>query len=115
MGDSTSCKDSGKYLTKFLRKGYKNDVESVKKLQSFLNTHLGLNIPVTGIFGQLTEDAVKALQLKHRETMLSPWGTGTPTGIVYLTTLTGINNLMCADLKLEIPTDLIPFNQNPEV
>lgn len=111
LGASTSC---GIYMTKFTRNGYRNDVDTVKKLQSFLNSYLGVSIPVTGYFGPLTEKYVKQLQLKHKDVMLAPWSVSTPTGISYLTTVTGINNIVCPDLHLIVPTNLIPFSAHPD-
>lgn len=115
LGASTSCKESGLYLTKFAREGYKNDVDTVKKLQEFLNKQLGLNIPVTGYFGPMTTAALKKFQLLHKDVMLTPWNLTKPTGILYLTTLAGINNLICSELPSSVSSkDLIPFNQHPD-
>lgn len=114
LGESTSCKASGFYLTKFAREGYKNDEETVKKLQTFLNSKLSLQIPVTGVFGPMTTEALKKFQLLHKDTMLTPWNLTVPTGILYLTTLASINNIICAEFDATVPPkDLIPFNQNP--
>ncbi len=109
LGASTSC---GIYIDKYLRVGYDNDVETVKKVQTFLNSHLGVSIPVTGHYGLMTEKYVKELQLKHKEVMLTPWNITEPTGIVYLTTVAGINNIMCPDLRIPVPTDRTPFSDH---
>jgi hypothetical protein len=115
LGASTSCKESGLHFTKFAREGYKNDVDTVKKLQEFLNKELKMNIPVTGVFGPMTTAALKKFQLLHKDTMLTPWGLTKPTGILYLTTLAGINNLICSELPSTVSSkDLIPFNQHPD-
>ncbi len=110
LGASTTC---GIYLEKYLRKGYKNDEESVKKVQKFLNDYFKLNIPVTGFFGPQTDSAVKKFQTKFSDEILKPWKLSGPTGIVYLTTTTKINKIMCPELDLQIP-NLIPIDQNPE-
>lgn len=89
-------------LTKFMRRGQKNDTEEVKKLQTFLNSqNLGITLPVTGFFGAQTESAVKLLQNKHAADVLTPWGLTAPTGHVYKTTLRWINHLQC--MKAPLP------------
>ncbi len=98
----------GLYMDKFMGLGKKNDVEQVKKLQQFLNKWMGANLPVTGVFGPLTQSAVIAFQQKYLDEILKPWGINAPTGLVYLTTLRWINMLECPDLALQIPT-LVPW------
>lgn len=102
LGASTEC---GPLLTSFLSIGGKNDASEVSKLQTFLNTQgLGVILPVTGIFGQMTFGAVKAFQTKYWEDVLLPWfsvpGSGISskedsTGHVYQTTKWKINDLWC--------------------
>lgn len=112
LGAETSC---GIYLDKFLRKGYKgNNVDGVKKLQQFLNDYFKAELKVDGIFGKSTEVALKKFQIEHKEKILAPWHITIPTGIFYLTTQAEINNIMCPTLNLPIPTNLIPFDSNPE-
>lgn len=108
----TDCTKS-LYLDKFMRLGYQNDEASVIKLQTFLNNYLNTNIPVIGIFGPRTETAVRMFQLINKERVLKPWNEENPTGIVYITTETEINNISCPELKLPIPTILIPWDKNP--
>ncbi len=110
LGESTTC---GIYLDKFLRKGYKNDPESVKKIQKFLNDYLKSNLPITGFFGTLTDAEVKKFQWMHKDSILTPWKLNSPTGIVYLTTTKKINEIMCPELNLANP-ELVPFEQNPD-
>ncbi len=109
LGAETSC---GIYVDKFLRRGYKNDVEAVKKVQTFLNNYMKAGLPVTGYFGIQTEKALKKFQTAYPETVLGPWGFKKPTGIFYLTTQTQVNNIMCPELKLPIPA-LTPIETNP--
>ncbi len=96
-------------ITDYLRMGKENDAEQVKKLQEFLNTHLGLTLPTSGFFGQLTHEAVKQFQLKYKDEVLTPWvshgfpNDGEASGFVYKTTLRKINNLFCGSLNLPIP------------
>jgi hypothetical protein len=88
-------------LTKFMRRGQRNDTEEVKKLQTFLNSqNLGITIPVTGFFGAQTENAVKLFQTKYAADVLTPWGLTAPTGYVYKTTLRWINHLACPSAPL---------------
>jgi hypothetical protein len=99
-------------LNAYLRFGWNNDSEEVKKLQNFLNEHMGLNLPVSGFFGPMTLEAVKSLQTKYWEQILQPWfsfngsgitGQGSATGFVYQTTKWYINNLSCTDLNAPLP------------
>ncbi len=108
LGASASC---GIYSDKFLRRGAKNDVVSVQKLQKFLNDYMKSGISETGIFDLKTENALKKFQVKHSANILSPWKISLPTGILYLTTKTEINNIMCPDLKLPIPAKLVPMSK----
>jgi hypothetical protein len=105
----------GLYMNKYLRMGSsRNNSEQVTKLQDFLNRHLGLSIPVTGYFGQITQDAVKQFQTKYMSETLTPWGIDTPTGLVYISTLRKINNIECPESVATLP-ELIPWSLNPEV
>jgi hypothetical protein len=83
------------FLTSFMKMGISNDPNDVKKLQYFLNTYEAANLPVNGEFDLLTETAVRSFQVKYLEEVLSPWGTTTPTGIVYITTTAAINRIFC--------------------
>ncbi len=106
LGATTSC---GLTFKGYMGVGKKNDPDQVKKLQAFLNTELGLKIPVTGYFGPLTKKAVEAFQLKYSKEILAPWlafglpNEMTPTGYVYKTTQRWINKIMCSTLDLPIP------------
>jgi hypothetical protein len=85
------------FLTAFLRKGIDNNPNEVRKLQYFLNTYEGANLAIDGDFNNATEAAVIALQTKHSDQILAPWGVTTvPTGIVYITTARYINKVFCA-------------------
>lgn len=110
LGASTSC---GIYIDKFLRKGYKNDEDSVKKIQQFLNDYLKAGLKVDGIFGDLTEKSLMKFQEKNSDTILKPWNLLKPTGIFYQTTQAEVNKIMCPDLDLKNP-ELIPFEKNPK-
>ena len=106
LGAETSC---GIYVEKFLRVGYNNNVEAVKKVQTFLNNYMTAGLKVDGIYGTKTEAAMKTFQLAYKEKILNPWGITAPTGIFYLTTQTEVNNIMCPTLNLPIPANLTNF------
>ena len=110
-----SAASCGIYLDKFLRKDYPNDSAEVIKMQTFLASHLKINLPVTGYFGPMTEDAVKQFQLMYKDEILTPWGISQPTGIVFRTTARKINDLMCPTLDLPVPTNLIEWSNDPTV
>jgi hypothetical protein len=76
------------YFTQFMRLGKKNSVSEVKKLQAFLNTYEGANLPVTGYFGGLTASAVKKFQAKYT---IAP-----KSGYVLAKTTAQLNQIYCA-------------------
>lgn len=103
----------GLYMEKHVRFGStKNNIEQVKKLQTFLNKNMGSSLPITGFYGSLTFAQVKAFQTKYSDEVLKPWGLTAPTGLVYLSTLRQINNLECPDVSAQLPS-LVPWSQNP--
>jgi large repetitive protein len=115
LGAQASCKESGLYISKFARQGYKNDTDTVKKLQSFLNLHMKTSLPVTGFFGPMTTATLKKFQSLYKGTVLAPWNTVAPTGILYLTTIAAINNVVCPEIAPAVAsTELIPFNKHPQ-
>jgi hypothetical protein len=104
------------FLTVFMRKGIDNNPNEVRKLQYFLNTHENAGLVMDGDFGTSTEAAVKVFQAHYANEILAPWGTTTPTGIVYITTTRKINEIYCgenpnyngnADLKDIIDTNVL--------
>jgi hypothetical protein len=101
LGATTECSP---LITQYLGRGFINPSDEVVKLQGFLNQNLGISLPLTGIFGPQTTQAVKDFQTKFWETVLKPWfsfpdsgitGSDTATGIVYKTTKWEINNIVC--------------------
>jgi peptidoglycan hydrolase-like protein with peptidoglycan-binding domain len=96
------------YLEVYLKRGSSNSV-AVKKLQSFLNEHLGLSLPVTGIFGSMTHEAVNTFQVKYSDEILKPWfdqklsDNMDPSGYVYKMTKHKINLIKCATLNAPVP------------
>lgn len=94
------------YITDYLRLGKQNDLGNVFRLQLFLNEHLGMNLPVNGVFDSANDAAVKAFQVKHKTEVLDPWEE-TPggidengTGYVYKTTRRWINMIKCPELNI---------------
>jgi uncharacterized repeat protein (TIGR01451 family) len=101
----------GLYLTSYIhpnRQGL-NDPAQVKKLQTFLNQNLGLDLPITGYYGSSTIAAVDQFQVKYYTEVLHPWTSlglptdFTPTSYVYQTTQRWINLIMCPSLNLPVP------------
>jgi hypothetical protein len=89
--------------------GKANSPAEVKLLQTFLNSNAGANLPVSGMFGPMTKQAVMNFQLAHWQDVLAPWvAFGLPTdhtatGYVYKTTQRAINLLSCATLTIPAP------------
>ncbi len=77
--------------------GKKNDVELVKKIQSYLNTHEQETLIVDGIYNEDDVAAVKRFQEKYKDQILAPWGFESATGIVLNTTAAKINAITCAE------------------
>ncbi len=95
------CGDSANYcpayITEYMRLGANNDPAEVSKLQSFLSKNEGdTTLPITGIFDQATDAAVRSFQEKHSSVILGPWAIPSGTGYVYRTTSKRINDLYCA-------------------
>jgi len=100
----------GMYLFEHIKYGADNNPEEVKKLQTFLNDHMGENLPVTGFYGDLTRAAVNRFQLEYKDEVLRPWvdagihtSENTPTGYVFVTTKRWINMIMCPELNISLP------------
>jgi len=105
-GASTACNP---YLLKYIKLGADNDPEEVKKLESFLNEYLGVDLPIDGIYDQADYNAVKQFQLLLKDDVLAPWvlvgclpSDITPTGYVYRTTKWTINNFFCPELRPDV-------------
>ena len=79
----------------FMKFGVANKTADVVKLQTFLKESQGLDIDVTGIFDEKTEQAVEDFQRKYMSDVLGPWEATKPSGIVYITTAKKIDQLVC--------------------
>jgi peptidoglycan hydrolase-like protein with peptidoglycan-binding domain len=64
------------------------------KLQIFLNA-VGIVVPITSVFDEATDQAVRTFQLKYLVDVLTPWDISEATGYVYKTTRAKINNMVC--------------------
>jgi hypothetical protein len=109
LGVSTTRCDL--YLTSHIKYGAKNDGEQVRRLQTFLNQYEGESLPITGFYGPMTRRALERFQSKYFEDILLPWQKvglhpdgHTPTGYAYLTTIRHINNMVCPELSLPMPS-----------
>ena len=85
------------YITASMKPDQGNDAGQVKKLQEFLKTNEGENIQVSGVFDDVTFEAVKRFQTKYKEDVLLPHGENyAATGFVLETTKAKINQLYCS-------------------
>ncbi len=97
------------FLRDYLRISTKNDPEEVKKLQTFLNEQMKISLPITGVFGPMTDKAVRDFQASENDGVLKPWvdrgllKQGETTGYVYKTTKRWINMLKCSSLNIPLP------------
>lgn len=83
------------YLTQKIGFGRGNSTSEVKKLEKFLNQHEGESLNVDGYYSATDEKAVRRFQQKYSNAILAPWGRKTPTGNVFVTTVSKINQLYC--------------------
>jgi hypothetical protein len=83
------------YILKYIKLDAKNDPAEVRKLQVFLNDYEDEKLTVDGKYKQVDYNAVKRFQSKYSSDVLSPWNTQLPTGYVYKTTITKINQIIC--------------------
>ncbi len=84
------------YITTSIRRGAENDPADVRRLETFLNAHLGTQLPVDGVYDEKDEAAVREFQTRYAADVLTPWGITQPTGYVHTTTREKINALHCA-------------------
>lgn len=83
------------YIKSYIRYGAENNVDDVRKLETFLNEKQGESLVVDGVYGVEDEAAVKRFQKKYANEVLGVWGLSEPTGYVYRTTLMKINSFYC--------------------
>lgn len=102
------------YLTVNITPHRNNSVENVKKLQHFFNTYEKEHLEITGMYDQMTIDAVNRFQVKYAKAILAPWGITQPTGNVGLMTRAYINNIVYGtERKITCPgfTESLVFGQ----
>jgi hypothetical protein len=97
QGEVLGAASCSPFLTTYMKRGQANDLFEVMKLQAFLNTFEGENLVVSGTFDLATERAVNRFQMKYADEVLNLWGyaDNQPTGYVYITTQTKINEIYC--------------------
>ena len=103
--------ECGIYLYEYIQYGADNNPYEVRKLQAFLNLHMGSSLPITGIYDLATMDVLSQFQVRYKDEVLRPWveDAGThcdenePTGYVYKTTKRWINLIMCPTLDIPMP------------
>lgn len=86
------------YFIGFAKKGWNNNREEVRKIQTFLNQNTNAEIVEDGIFGIKTEKAVKDFQQKYFMQIIAPWidvtGLQKPSGWWFKTTAAWANSLL---------------------
>ena len=86
------------YFTGYLRLGSKrNNGGEVMKVKQFLNVHMGSELTKSELFDEKLDDAVRELQSRYRDRVLTPWGLESPTGYVYQSTRNMLNELAGCD------------------
>ena len=99
------------HFTEYHPIGVTND--GVRKWQEFLNGELGLEIPLTGYYGFLTDSAVRKFQAKYDDKILEPWGIIEPTGKIYKTTRAYANYLIgCPEGSVSVEQNLVDFQSS---
>lgn len=88
-----------RYLTAFIRSGFKNDESQVRRLQAALRDFEGAQVAVNGVYDAATLATVHAFQTKYASEILAPWGARASTGYVYLTTRKKINEIYCRNAR----------------
>jgi len=86
----------GEYLTQHIKLGAVNDTAEVRKLEEFLAQYEGADLLIDGVYSTTDEAIIKNFQEKYRADILDPWGMSEPSGFVYKTTRTKVNELYCA-------------------
>ncbi len=82
-------------ILEYIRLGQNNNPIEVFKLQWFLRTFEDLDVPLSGVYDQVTYEAVKTFQTRHADPILTSWGINEPTGYVFISTSLNINYIHC--------------------
>ena len=99
------------FLTNFVIPGQTNNPSDITKLQVFLSTYEhDSNVHLTGILDQATLNGIISFQQSYLSNIMGPWGSATPSGEVYITTLKEINNIVCSSSLNLSPSELAIIN-----
>jgi hypothetical protein len=112
VGQTTTGGSCSALLVTNMRRGARNDAGEVRKLQQFLNGNLGSTLPITGVYGPMTEAAVRTFQAKYAAQILAPIGLSAPTGYVFSSTRGVINQLNCGKSLTSVA---VPVVEKPTV
>ncbi len=83
------------YLTGYIRRGWPNDMQEVRKLEQFLNLFQREKLIVDGIYQIRDEQAVRRFQSMYAKQILAPVGLRFATGIVSFSTRARVNAMWC--------------------
>ena len=92
---STTASTTCPLITSFMQMGYQNNPAQVTLLQTFLKNTEHLDVDVTGVFDQKTQEAVMAFQKQYMSEIMGPWGATQASGKVNITTVKMINKIAC--------------------
>jgi hypothetical protein len=90
--NSSTCPDFG-----YAKIGEDNNADQVHNLQTFLRESEHLDVGVNGTFDVKTEQAVEAFQKKYMSDVMGPWDATRASGIVNLTTVKKVRQLLCGE------------------
>ncbi len=79
----------------YVRRG--NRGQEVRAVQEFLNSHINADLVIDGIFGPLTEQAVRSFQATYWDQIIAPWGSldrPNTTGRWFITTRAWAHELL---------------------
>ncbi len=99
-------------FTHYLQEGdATNDPVAVKKIQFFLNLHMGESLAIDGVYGNATAEAVGRFQTKYLDLVLTPWEYEAPTKRWYKSTRAMANAIVnCPEGELyleDVPRQFI--------
>ncbi len=97
-------------ILEYIRFGKNNNPIEVLKLQWFLRTFEGFDVPLSGYYDRTTYEAVRIFQMRYADPILTSWGISEPTGFVFISTSLNINYIYC-DIQ-GVQFDLRNFYKN---
>lgn len=93
-------------ITSFMKFGADNNSVEVAKLQAFLKNTQEIDVDVTGVYDEKTENAVRIFQTTYLADVMGPWGASQSSGMVYITTLKKVNEIACKKSIILTVSDL---------